>query len=81
MEKALVVSGVGALLEIVAEGDGPHVPPGGPDRLADVIEELLDDPGRAARLGAAAREWVVANRTWAQNGRRYLELYRRLGVV
>ncbi len=82
MEKALVVSDVGALLEIVEEGvTGRSFRAEDAASLANVIEELVADaPGRQ-RLGAAAREWVVANRTWAQNGRRYLELYQRLGVV
>ena len=35
----------------------------------------------ATALGRAARAWVSEHRTWAQNGQRYLELYRRLGVA
>ncbi len=82
MEKALVVSAVGALLEIVTEGEtGRTFTPEDPVSLADTIEPLLDDPAARARLGSAARAWVAANRTWDQNGRRYLELYQRLGIV
>ena len=55
--------------------------PEDPVSLADAIEPLLDDPTERTRLGAAAREWVAANRTWEQNGRRYLALYQRLGVA
>jgi phosphatidyl-myo-inositol dimannoside synthase len=32
--------------------------------VADVISGLLDDPARAARLGAAGREWVTREWTW-----------------
>jgi glycosyltransferase involved in cell wall biosynthesis len=82
MEKAIVVSGVGALLEIVVDGEtGRSFIPEDPVSLADVIEPLLDDPAERARLGAAARAWVAANRTWERNGRRYRELYERLGVA
>ncbi len=82
MEKALVVSAVGALLEIVEEGVTARTfTPEDPISLADAIEPLLDDPAQRTRLGAAAREWVASNRTWEQNGRRYLALYQRLGVA
>ena len=48
MERALVVSGVGALLEIVADGQtGRSFRPEDPIDLADIMEPLLDDPARA----------------------------------
>jgi glycosyltransferase involved in cell wall biosynthesis len=82
MERALIVSGVGALTEIVSDGDtGRTFVPEDAASLADAIEELLDDPSARKRLGANAREWVGAHRTWAANGRRYRELYERLGVA
>jgi glycosyltransferase involved in cell wall biosynthesis len=82
MERAMIVSGVGALTEIVSDGDtGRTFVPEDAASLADAIEELLDDPGARKRLGANAREWVGAHRTWAANGRRYRELYERLGVA
>ena len=82
MEKAIVVSGVPALLEIVREGEtGRSFTPEDPDALAEVLDELIDDPEQRRRLGAAARTWVAENRTWAMNGQRYLDLYQRLGVA
>ncbi len=82
MERALVVSGVGALLEVVADGEtGLVFRPEDPINLADVLEPLLDDPAERTRLGQAARRWVVANRSWHQNGARYRALYERLGVA
>jgi PEP-CTERM/exosortase A-associated glycosyltransferase len=81
-ERALVVSGVAALREIVVDGEtGRTFTPEDPISLADVLEPLLDDPAERARLGAAARRWVAANRTWDQNGQRYLALYRELGAA
>jgi glycosyltransferase involved in cell wall biosynthesis len=82
MEKAVIVSGVGALLEIIREGEtGRTFAPDDPLALAEIIDSLLDDPDQRHRLGSAAREWVAANRSWTQNGRRYLEFYQRLDVA
>jgi len=82
LERAVVVSGVDALLEIVADGEtGLTFPPEDAVALADVVEPLLDDVERRARLGAAAREWVAEHRTWRRNGERYRALYERLDAV
>jgi glycosyltransferase involved in cell wall biosynthesis len=82
MERALVVSGVDALTEIVMDGEtGRTFVPEDASSLARVIDELLDDPEARKRLGQNAREWVGTHRTWAANGQRYRELYERLGVA
>ena len=76
------MSDVAALQEIVVDGEtGGTFRAEDPLSLADVLEPLLDDPARRVRLGTAARRWVAANRTWEQNGQRYLALYRELGVA
>jgi glycosyltransferase involved in cell wall biosynthesis len=82
MERCLVVSGVGALLEIIEAGEtGVSFRPEDPTSLADAVEPLLADPTERARLGANAREWVVANRTWQRNGQLYRALYERIGAI
>jgi glycosyltransferase involved in cell wall biosynthesis len=81
MERAVAVSRVEALLEIVSDGEtGVTFEPDDHISLADVVESLLDDPLRRRTLGEAARTWVIENRSWRQNGQRYRELYERLGV-
>jgi glycosyltransferase involved in cell wall biosynthesis len=82
LERAVVASGVDALLEIVSDGEtGLTFRPEDATNLADVVEPLLEDPGRRAALGTAARAWVSAHRTWRQNGERYRALYERLGAA
>lgn len=54
--RAVVATDAGGVPEIVVHGEtGLLVPPAAPDRLAAAVGELLRDPGRAARLGAAGR--------------------------
>jgi len=56
MARAVVATAVGGVPEIVRDGEtGILVPPAAPAALADAVRSLLDDPARAARLGAAGR--------------------------
>lgn len=55
--RALVATRVGGLPDLVAHGEtGLLVPPGDSAALAQALGELLADPGRAARMGEAARK-------------------------
>lgn len=55
--RPVVACAVDAIPEIVEDGrSGLLVPPDDPDRLADAIELLLDDPARAASMGRRGRE-------------------------
>lgn len=63
MGKAIIVSDVAALTEVVQDGvSGRVVRKGDADHLRDVLEQLLDAPDQRRRLGEAAREWVVRER-------------------
>lgn len=53
----VVVSHVGGLSEVVADGEtGIHVPPGDVDALAAALEDLLSDATMRRRMGRAGRE-------------------------
>ncbi len=49
------------------------VKPGDADALVEGLAVLIDDPERRARLGAAAREEVLAHYTWREHTRRIIE--------
>jgi phosphatidylinositol alpha-1,6-mannosyltransferase len=49
----------------------------GPDKLAAAVSELLSDPHKLDRMGAAGRQWVVDRFDWAALTRQALELYTR----
>lgn len=82
MARPVVVSDIPALREMVIPGEtGALFRPEDAADLADVLARLLDDPALRASLGSRARDWVSTARTWSENGRRYRELYERLGAV
>jgi glycosyltransferase involved in cell wall biosynthesis len=79
--RVVVVSGVDALREMVVAGEtGLVFEPEDAGDLAAVVAPLIADEARRATLGRAARAWVCAHRTWEQNGRRYRDLYREMGI-
>jgi glycosyltransferase involved in cell wall biosynthesis len=75
----VVTSEVSALAEIVKhEVTGTLTVPQDPVSLADCLEWLFYSPDIRTKLGAAAREWVAADRTWEANAARYIAAYERL---
>jgi len=84
-ETAVVASRVGGIPEIVVEGETGYLveldearPRAFALALAARIEELLDDPVRAARMGAAGRVRVLEKFTWDAIADQTVELYRSL---
>ena len=65
-----IATTVGAVPEVLANGAGALVPPEDVDSLADTIRALLEDPERAAALGAEGARRVRA--TYAPSRQRRL---------
>jgi starch synthase len=81
---AVVASRVGGIPEVVEGGvTGLLVPPDDPASLADALNRLLRDPGRAAAMGLAGRKRAVDEFSWdtvaAQTAALYAELVRPTG--
>jgi glycosyltransferase involved in cell wall biosynthesis len=77
--RALVMSDLPALAEIIEDGKtGRLTPPGDIGKLADTIEELLHDEPKRIALGVAAAQWVSENRTWSKVVSCTPEIYHRL---
>ncbi len=88
----VVASATGGILEVVVDGEtGYLVPfaadastgfPSEPDQfsrdLAARITELLDDPGKAKRMGEAGRRRVEEKFSWSSIAVQTIELYRTL---
>jgi alpha-maltose-1-phosphate synthase len=79
---AVVASAVGGIPEVVDDGrTGLLVPYDAADAgafesgLAERITELLADPGRAAAMGAAGRERVLAEFGWPAIAQQTVEVY------
>ncbi|MDR5692139.1 glycosyltransferase [Agromyces indicus] len=63
--RPVVASSVGGLIDTVVHGGtGVHVPPRDAAAVAAAIRELLEDPERAERLGAAGRRRVASRYSW-----------------
>lgn len=65
MERAVLVSSVEAMAEMVQNGTtGEIFEKGNIDDLADKLQLLMTDEHRRKALGKAARAWVSERRTW-----------------
>ena len=77
MARPLIVADLPALAEIAPDRvRSLTYPTGDATGLAAAVALLMDDPELAARLAAAGREWVLAERTWAANQARWDAVYR-----
>lgn len=79
MAKCLLVSNVGALAEIVQDGEtGVIFEDGSADALKDSLWPLLHTPELRRKIGEQAKEWVTKNRSWQKTTR---EMYEQLERV
>lgn len=74
--RALVVTDVGGLPELVAPEFGRLVAPEDPAALAAAVVEIVGTPGLAAAMGEAAAA-SAAEAGWGQVGKMTLDAYRR----
>jgi alpha-maltose-1-phosphate synthase len=76
---AVVASAVGGIPEVVEDGrTGLLVPPDDDAALAQAINSLIDDPARAAELGARGRARAVAEFSWDSIAAQTADLYASL---
>lgn len=76
--RAIVAADIGQVRDIVRDGEtGLLYTPGSVGALAMKIRELIDDPHRMMRLGAAARVDVRENHRWERNARIATDLIER----
>ncbi len=79
MEKALLVSNVDGLTEIVKDGrTGLVFEADNPDSLAGKCVRLCLDANLRERLGKEARRWVARERSPANMARQYKHIYRKV---
>jgi glycosyltransferase involved in cell wall biosynthesis len=70
VEKPVVAGGIGQVNETIIHRDtGLLYEPGNVIQLRNTLQELIDSPDLRERLGKAAREWVIRNRTWDGNAK------------
>ena len=74
--RAVVASDVGGSSESIVSGEnGLLVPERNPAAIAEAILAIHADKDLATRLGRAAREYVLAERTWNRIATRYADAY------
>lgn len=74
--RPMVVTSVGGLPELVADGSGLIVPPENPRRLAAALTSLLSDRRLAERLGAAGARTATRQASWDGVAELTLQAYR-----
>jgi glycosyltransferase involved in cell wall biosynthesis len=74
--RPLVVTSVGGLPELVADGSGLVVPPEDPEGLSEALVSVLRDDGLASRLAAAGAATAVRAGSWDAVAERTLAAYR-----
>jgi starch synthase len=76
---AVVGSRTGGIPEVVADGEtGLLVPVGEPGPLADALNVLLRDPGRAEAMGQAGRKRAMSEFGWPAIAAQTADLYAEL---
>ncbi len=84
---AVVASDVGGIPEVVADGTTGSLvhydaadPADFEARLADAVNALVADPGKAEQFGRAGRHRCIEEFSWAQIAEQTLEIYRKVSA-
>lgn len=84
---AVVASDVGGIPEVVADGIAGSLVHYDPDdakgyqgRLAQAVNELVADPGKAERYGRAGRQRCIEEFSWAHVAEQTLDVYQKVGA-
>jgi len=73
-----VASDIPGVRSVVADGEtGLLIPPNDAGALAEALRDLLSDLELLKKMGEAARKFALT-RTWADAGKKYLEIYKKL---
>jgi glycogen(starch) synthase len=81
MGRPVVASRVGGLAEVVIHGvSGLLVAPESPEEITRALVDLLEQPGRAAAMGAAARRAATERFVWRDHVDAYEALYQQLAL-
>lgn len=74
--KPVITTDVKPISDPVEDGvTGYLVPPGDSDALGSTLERIMDNPGASAEMGAAARESMIANYSWAFLARQLSDIF------
>ena len=74
--KPVIVSAVGGLLEVVKNGEtGYLVNPNETEKVADLMERLINDESLRMQLGTAGRAFVKSNYDWDRNLEEMINAY------
>lgn len=79
--KLVLISALPALLQSVPGCLADHaITPGDSKALAAKLQELHGNPEMRRELSEQSLQWVIRNRNWAENARRYIALYERIAA-
>jgi len=82
LEKVVIASDVGGLKELVEDGSNGILFKA--DDVNDLTEKclyVLDQPSKMETMTKTARQYVIKERNWLNICRRYLDMYKDLGVM
>ena len=75
----VVATNVGGIPELISDNDtGLLVPPENPEKIADAVNDLLSNPGKAEKLAINGNNFVKKNMTWDVVLPKFIQFYEDL---